>query len=86
MFEGLARAVRPGGTLLFSAHALPSSETTTTDRPAIAALYFTPRDVVQHLSHGHWDILFASEEPRVTHTHDGRGTDLDTLVNARRIA
>ena len=88
VFEGLARAVRVGGTLLFCAHAPPRSGTTlsTTDRPAIADLYFTPPEVVEYLSHGRWDVLVASEELRVTQTHDGPGTDLDTVVNARRIA
>ncbi len=85
VFEGLARAVRVGGSLLFCAHAPPSSGTTI-DRPALADLYFTPEEVVKHLSHGRWDVLVAQDEPRAAHTHDGPRTDLDTIVNARRIA
>ena len=84
VFEGLTRAVRAGGTLLFCAHAPPSSGTTI-DRPAIADLYFTPREVVKYLSHGRWNVIVANDEPREAQTHDGPRTDLDTVVNARRV-
>jgi hypothetical protein len=55
-FEGVARAVRVGGTLLFSAHA-PNSG----DRPANPELYFTAEEVVRSLTHGRWEIVLAGE-------------------------
>ncbi|MBL8716846.1 MAG: class I SAM-dependent methyltransferase [Myxococcales bacterium] len=82
-FDGLARAIRLGGTLLFSAHAPPGSGTTV-DRPAIADLYFSADEVVRALP-GRWEVVIAGEQARVAHTHDGPRQDHDTVVNARRI-
>lgn len=82
-FDGLARAIRLGGTLLFSAHAPPGSGTTV-DRPAIADLYFSADEVVRALP-GRWEVVIAGEQARVAHTHDGPRQDRDTVVNARRI-
>jgi len=82
-FDALARAIRLGGTLLFSAHAPPGSGITV-DRPAIADLYFSADEVVRALP-GRWEVVIAGEQARVAHTHDGPRQDRDTVVNARRI-
>lgn len=83
-FDGLAQAVRVGGTVLFSAHAPPPPDTTV-HRPAFADLTFTADEVVRSLAHGRWEVVSASGRARVVQTHDGPQRDLDTVVNARRV-
>ncbi len=85
LFGRLARAVRPGGTLLVVAHH-PSDLETTIGRPPIPDLYFTADDVAASLAPGRWEILLGGTRPRSVTDREGRTISIhDMVLKARRI-
>ncbi len=85
VFDRLARAVRPGGTLLVVAHH-PSDLETTVGRPANAELFFTAEDVAALLVPGQWEILLAGTRPRSATDREGRTLTIqDMVLKARRL-
>lgn len=85
LFGRLARAVRPGGTLLVVAHHVSDLETTI-GRPPIPDLYFTGDEVAASLAPARWEILFSGTRPRRVTDHEGRDVSLqDAVLKARRI-
>lgn len=82
-FARLARATRPGGTLLFVAHH-PSDLVTMPWRPKIPDLYFTAEEVVAALGPG-WEVLAGGTRARPAKGPDGAPITIQDLVlRARR--
>jgi len=85
LFGRLARAVRPGGTLLVVAHH-PSDLETTVGRPPIPDLYFTSEEVAAALVPGRWEILVEGTRPQSVTDREGRPLILhDMVLKARRL-
>lgn len=84
-FGRLARAVRPGGTLLVVAHHHSDLETTV-GRPPIPDLFFTADGVAAALAPDRWEILFGGMRPRSVLDREGQTITIhDTVLKARRI-
>jgi hypothetical protein len=84
-FGRLARAMRPGGTLLFVAHHASDLETSV-GRPAVPDLYFTSEDVVAALVPGRWEVLVGGTLPRHVTNRAGEAITIhDMVLKARRI-
>lgn len=85
-FDRLARAVRPGGTLLVVSHHISDLETTI-GRPPLPELFFSAEDVAAALTHGRWEVLFGGTRPRsVRDPHGETITIHDAVLKARRVA
>ena len=85
-FDGLAHAVRLGGTLLVVAHH-PSDRETKIGRPPIPDLYFRAEEVVATLAPESWAFVFAGTQPRSVRDREGRDIVIhDMVLRARRIA
>lgn len=85
LFGRLARAMRPGGTLLVVAHH-PSDHETEVGRPAIADLYFTADEVAAMLPEG-WDLLVSGTTPQTVTNREGKSLTIQDMVfKARRRA
>ena len=85
-FEGLARAVRPGGTLFVVAHHVSDLQTTI-GRPPIPDLYFEGDEVAAALTPGEWEIVFNGTRPREVTDREGRAVTIrDMVFQARRLA
>jgi len=86
LFDHLATAVAPGGTLLIVGHH-PSDLQTTMARPREPDLFFTGDDIASRLGPGEWDIVTNAAVPRTTTDPDGRPVTIhDAVVRARRRA
>jgi SAM-dependent methyltransferase len=86
MFERLAAAVAPGGTLLIVGHH-PSDLQTTVPRPAMPELFFTGDDIAAGLDPGRWTIVTNAAPGRATTDPDGNPAIVhDTVLRATRIA
>jgi SAM-dependent methyltransferase len=86
MFERLAAAVTPGGTLLIVGHH-PSDLQTTVPRPPMPELFFTGDDIAAGLDPGQWTIVTNAAPGRATTDPDGNpATVHDTVLRAMRIA
>jgi SAM-dependent methyltransferase len=84
LFERLASAVRPGGTLLIAAHH-PSDLHTTIRRPNQPELFFTGDEIVAALDPAVWEIVTNAAPERTVTDHEGRSVTIrDTVVRARR--
>ncbi|MNK37127.1 Cypemycin methyltransferase [compost metagenome] len=85
LFGRLARAVRPGGTVLVVAHH-PSDLETTVGRPPIPDLYFTSEEVAALLIPGRWEILVDGRRPQSVTDREGRPLIIhDMVLKARRL-
>lgn len=85
LFDCLARAVRPGGTLLVVAHHVSDLETTI-GRPPLAELYYTADEVAASLTVGRWEVVFGGLRPRIAKDPQGRTVTIhDTVLQAQRI-
>lgn len=84
LFERLAAAVRPGGTLVIAAHH-PSDLHTTIRRPKQPELFFTGDEIVAALDPARWQIVTNAAPERTATDHEGRSVTIrDTVVRARR--
>jgi SAM-dependent methyltransferase len=82
LFDGLASAVAPGGTLLIVGH--HPSDLETVPRPHEPDLFFTGDDIANELDATQWDVVTNMAAER-TGTHDGRTVLLhDAVLRARR--
>ncbi len=83
IYDGLAEAVAPGGTLLVVAHH-PSDLDTTIGRPPVEELFFTADELAERLD-DEWDIQVVEARPRTATDGEGRQVDVaDTVLKARR--
>jgi SAM-dependent methyltransferase len=84
LFDRLAAAVAPGGTLLIVGHH-PSDLETTMPRPQEPDLFFTGDDVVARLDPAEWDIVTNAAAARQATDPDGQEVTIhDAVVRARR--
>lgn len=82
LFERLASAVAPGGTLLIVGH--HPSDLEAVPRPQPAELFFTAADIAGELDATRWDVVTNTAAER-TATHDGRPVLLhDAVLRASR--
>lgn len=85
LFDRLAAAVLPGGTLLIVGHH-PSDLETTVPRPQEPELFFTGDDVADRLDPTGWDIVTNSAAGRTVTDPEGRVVTIhDTVLCARRL-
>ncbi len=84
LFTRLARAVRPGGTLLVVGHEFP--DPALLPDPALADTFYTPHEVAALLDPALWDVVVAQSRPRTrAHPHSGEHmTIYDAVLRARR--
>ncbi len=84
LFDRLADAVAPGGSLLIFGHHPSERETHRGGRPA--ELFFSPEEVVGGLDASSWEVLTAEGRTREAQDHEGNPTVLtDTVVRARKL-
>jgi len=84
LFNRLASAVAPGGTLLIVGHH-PSDLQTAMPRPQMPELFFTGDDIARQLDPDQWDIVKNAAVPRSATDPDGRLVTIhDTVLRARR--
>jgi SAM-dependent methyltransferase len=86
LFDRLAAAVAPGGTLLLVGHH-PSDRETTIPRPQRDDLFFTGDDVVARLDPHRWEIVTNAAPGRSATDPEGRTVTVhDTVLRAVRRA
>jgi SAM-dependent methyltransferase len=84
LFDRLAAAVAPGGTLLIVAHH-PSDLQTTMPRPHEPDLYFTGDDIAGSLDARDWVVVTNTAAARTTTDPNGNSVVIhDTVLRARR--
>ena len=84
LFDRLAVAVAPGGTLVVVGHH-PLDLQTTMPRPPEPDLYFTGDDVAARLNPEEWDIVTNAAMARSATDPEGRTVTIhDTVLRARR--
>lgn len=84
LFQRLAAAVAPGGSLLVVGHH-PSDMQTTIARPRRAELFFTAEQVAALLEAEHWDVMLSESLARAATDPDGREVTVhDAVLHARR--
>jgi thioredoxin reductase/SAM-dependent methyltransferase len=84
LFDRLADAVAPGGTLLLVGHH-PSDLQTTMSRPQLPDVFFTAEQLAAELDAATWEVLVAEARPRPANDAEGRELTIhDTLLRARR--
>jgi len=84
LFERLAKAVAPGGTLLIVGHH-PSDLQTTMPRPPMPELFYTGDDIAAELDPGEWAIITNASPGRAATDPDGNAVTIhDTVLQARR--
>jgi thioredoxin reductase/SAM-dependent methyltransferase len=84
LFTRLARAVRPGGTLLIVGHYFP--DPSMAPRPDMQETFYTAADVAALLDPSDWDVVVAELRPR-SRTHPETGEQItiqDAVLHARR--
>jgi SAM-dependent methyltransferase len=85
LFERLAAAVAPGGTLLVTGHH-PSDLDTTMERGEQTALYVTAEQIAATLHPDRWVIEVAESRPREETDREHREVTVsDTVLRARRL-
>jgi len=83
VYDGLAEAVAPGGTLLVVAHH-PSDLHTTMGRPPAEELFFTADELAERLDDD-WDVQVAEARERTATDPEGRDVAItDTVLKAVR--
>jgi len=86
VFEGLARAVAVGGTLVIVGHDV-SDHDTTMHRPHEPDLFFTSDDIASTLDADGWVIVTRAAPGRTATDPDGHPVTVhDTVLRARRAA
>ena len=84
LFDRLAAAVAPGGTLLIVGHH-PSDLETTIPRPPMPDLFATAEEIADSLDPGQWEVLVAEARPRLASDPEGREVTIhDTVLRARK--
>jgi 2-polyprenyl-3-methyl-5-hydroxy-6-metoxy-1,4-benzoquinol methylase len=84
LFDRLAAAVRPGGSLLIVGHH-PSDLQTTMRRPKQPELFFTADDIVARLDPAPWQIMTNAAPGRAATDPDGHPVTIhDSVLHARR--
>jgi SAM-dependent methyltransferase len=84
LFDRLAAAVAPGGTLLIVGHH-PSDMETTMPRPKMPELFFTGDDVAERLDPARWEIVTNAAAGRTATDPEGRAVIIhDTVLRAHR--
>ncbi len=84
LFDRLAAAVAPGGTLLIVGHH-PSDLQTTIPRPPMPDLFATAEEIADSLDPGQWEVLVAEARPRLASDPEGREVTIhDTVLRARK--
>ena len=84
LFDHLAVAVAPGGTLLVVGHH-PSDLQTTMPRPREPDLFFTGDDIAGHLDPAEWDVVTNDAMARTTADPEGRPVTIhDAVLRAQR--
>jgi SAM-dependent methyltransferase len=84
LFDRLASAVAPGGTLLIVGHH-PSDMQTTMPRPQRPELFFTGDDIAGQLDPSGWDIITNAAAGRTATDPDGHAVTIhDTVLRAQR--
>jgi SAM-dependent methyltransferase len=86
LFQRLAAAVRPGGSLLIGAHH-PSDLHTTIRRPKQPELFFTGDEIAALLEPARWQIVTNAAPERTATDPEGRSVTIrDTVFRARRLS
>jgi SAM-dependent methyltransferase len=84
VYERLAAAVAPGGTLLIVGHH-PSDLETGARRPRLPELLFTPEETAAALDSAAWEILVCDARPRPAEDPEGNPiTVKDSVLRAQR--
>jgi hypothetical protein len=84
LFDRLAAAVAPGGTLLVVGHH-PSDMETTMPRPKMPEVFFTGDEIADRLDPGLWEIVTNAGPGRTATDPEGRPVTIhDTVLRARR--
>jgi SAM-dependent methyltransferase len=83
LFDRLAAAVAPGGTLLIVGHH-PSDLHTTMGRPAMHDMFFTGEDLAAALDPGLWDAVGDTRSRQATDPEGQEITISDAVLVARR--
>jgi SAM-dependent methyltransferase len=84
LFQRLAAAVAPGGTLLVVGHDISDLESGA-HRPDMPEMFFTAEEVAGSLEADRWDVVTAEARPRPGLHHEGEHlTVRDATVVARR--
>jgi SAM-dependent methyltransferase len=84
LFDHLAAAVAPGGTVLIVGHH-PSDMETTMPRPKMPELFFTGDDIADRLDPAEWEIVTNAASGRTATDPEGRPVTIhDTVLRARR--
>ena len=84
LFDRLAAAVRPGGSLLVVGHH-PSDLQTTIGRPKEPDRFFTGDDIATRLDPAVWEIVTNAAPGREVTDSDGNPVTIhDTVLHARR--
>jgi SAM-dependent methyltransferase len=84
LWQQLAAAVSPGGSLLIVGHH-PSDLETTIRRPPHPELFFTGDDIVAALQPARWEVVTNAEPQRSATDSDGQQVTIrDTVFRARR--
>jgi len=85
LFQRLAAAVRPGGSLLIGAHH-PSDLHTTIRRPKQPELFFTGDEIAALLDPARWQVVTNAAPERTATDPEGREVTIrDTVFRARRV-
>jgi SAM-dependent methyltransferase len=86
LFERLAAAVAPRGTLLIVGHH-PSDMHTTVPRPKMPDLFYSGDDIAEQLDPGHWDVVTNTAAPRSATDPEGRSVTVhDTVLRATKLS
>jgi SAM-dependent methyltransferase len=84
LYDRLADAVAPGGTLLLVGHH-PSDLQTTMGRPPLPDMFFTAEQLAAELDATTWEVLVADARPRPATDAEGRELTIhDTVLRGRR--
>jgi SAM-dependent methyltransferase len=86
LYDRLAAAVAPGGTLLLVGHDT-SDLGTTAHRPHVPDMFFTAEEVAAALGPDRWEVVVAEARPRSHADPEGREITVhDAVLRARRTA
>ncbi|GAB3136716.1 class I SAM-dependent methyltransferase [Micromonospora sonneratiae] len=84
LFDRLAAAVTPGGTLLVVGHH-PSDQHAARSHASTPDVHFTAEEIAASLDPDRWEIVVADARTRSVTRHDGHEITLrDTVLRARR--
>jgi SAM-dependent methyltransferase len=85
LFDRLAAAVAPGGTLLIVGHDF-SDLAAGAHRPDMPEMFFTAEEVAASLAQREWEVLVTDARPRPAKVHEGEHIEVhDAVLVARRL-